>query len=164
MLGYYYFKNISLNRYFRRIITSSVLFSSKFLPDNFTWNIRFLRVMKNSTQHVKMVGLILKMVELLSFLYIIALVVYGLKRYLVNYAYHAATWINTIWLAAAIKARHEEPYSMQRLLVNVVDQKPSPRCVLQIAVMKNFAKFTGKCMCRCLFLTTLQSFKLNHLF
>ena len=47
--------------------------------------------MKNSTQHVKMVGLILKMVELLSFLYIIALVVYGLKHYLVNYAYHAAT-------------------------------------------------------------------------
>ena len=63
-----------------------------------------------------------------------------------------------------ISSSHEQTNHIQKFLVTVVDQKRSSRSVLLRAVMKNFANFTEKYLCRSLFLIKLQSFKPDRLF
>ena len=64
-----------------------------------------------------------------------ALVVYGLKRYLIIYPYDASR-VKAIWLAAAIKASHAQLPSLEKqAFMEVVDQSHSLGGILQNAVL-----------------------------
>ena len=67
-----------------------------------------------------------------------ALVDYGLKRHLVYYKY-AASWVVTIWLAAAIKANHEQ-----------LPSEPFARTYFAKRCSEKFHKIHVKQLCRSL--------------
>ena len=70
-----------------------------------------------------------------------ALVDYGSKRHIIIYPY-TSSWVATIWLAAAIKANHEQLTSMEKKAsMEVAGQNHSPGGILQNVILKNFAKF-----------------------
>ena len=70
-----------------------------------------------------------------------ALVIFGLKRYLIIYP-DANTSIITIWLVVAIKASHEQVPSLEKKAsMAVADQNQSLGGILQNGVLNNFAKF-----------------------
>ena len=79
-----------------------------------------------------------------------ALVDYGLKRHLVYYTY-AASWVVTIWLAAAIKANHEQLLLWRESLYESCRPEPFVWRYCAKGCSEKFCKIHVKHLCRSLF-------------